>query len=71
MTAVSSSSVATVSNVGGCCARAWPSVSVPSIGEAAVGSAVITKKCSQPAASRNPAYPSLAIGRSAVPSKQR
>ena len=60
MTAVSSSSVSTVSKVGGCPASAWPSVSVPSIGDAAAGSAVITKKCSQPSVCSKPAYPSCA-----------
>ena len=41
-----------------------PSVSVPSIGEAAAGSTVIIQKCSQPSACSNPACPSLPIGSS-------
>ena len=71
MTAVSSSSVCTVSNVGGCWAIAEPSVSVPSTGEGAPGSAVITKKCSQPSVCSKPPWPAFAIGRSSVPSKQK
>ena len=71
MTAVSSSSVGTVSKVGGWPASACPSVSVPSIGEAAAGSAVITTKCSQPSVCSKPAYPSCAIGSSGVPWKQK
>ena len=54
MTAVSSSSVSTVSNVGACEPIAWKSVVVPSIGDAAAGSAVIMKKCSQPGVSEKP-----------------
>ena len=64
MTAVSSSSVCTVSKVGGWPAIARPIVSVPSIGESAAGSAVIMKKCSQPSACPNPACPSWPIGSS-------
>ena len=71
MTAVSSSSVATVSKVGGWPAMPWPRVSVPSIGDAAAGSTVITKKCSQPSVCANPACPACPIGSSAVPSKQK
>ena len=71
MTAVSSSSVGTVSKVGGWPASAWPRVWVPSIGESAAGSAVITKKCSQAGAFSNPATPSSAIGSSGVPWKQK
>ena len=71
MTAVSSSSVSTVSNVGGCRAIARPMVSVPSMGDSAAGSAVITKKCSQPSACSKPAYPSCPIGSSGVPWKQK
>ena len=48
-----------------------PSVVAPSIGDGAAGSAVIRKKCSQPSAAWKPAYPSLPIGSSAVPSKQK
>ena len=54
MTAVSSASVSTVSNVGAWPPMAAPSVSVPSIGEAAVGSTVIMKKCSQPSVCSKP-----------------
>ncbi len=68
---MSSSSVATVSNVGGCWAMAAPMVSVPSIGDAAAGSTVIMKNVSQSPACSKPAYPSWPIGSSAVPSKQK
>ncbi|OIQ74041.1 hypothetical protein GALL_443170 [mine drainage metagenome] len=68
---MSSSSVATVSKVAGWDATASPSVSVPTIGDTAVGSAVITTKCSHDSTSPNPAYPSDPIGSSGVPSKQK
>ena len=71
MTAVSSSSVATVSNVVGCCAIAAPMVSVPSIGDSAAGSAVITKKSVAAVGLLEPGVPLLAIGRSGVPWKQK
>ncbi len=68
---MSSSSVSTVSKVGGCAAIARPIVSAPSIGDSAAGSAVITKKCSQPSVWSKPALPSAPIGSSAVPWKQK
>ena len=71
MTAVSSSSVVTVSNVPGCSAVACPRVSVPSTGLSAFGSAVIMKKCSQPSVCSKPAWPSLPMASSGVPWKQK
>ena len=71
MTAVSSSSVSTVSNVGGCPANAWPIVSAPSIGDSAAGSTVITKKCSHESVWSKPALPSAPIASSGVPWKQK
>ena len=68
---MSSSSVTTVSNVGACWAMAWPSVSVPSIGLAAVGSAVIMKKFSHASVLVKPAYPSAPMASSGVPWKQK
>jgi hypothetical protein len=50
---------------------AAPSVSAPSIGDAAAGSAVMTKKCSVPSTWVKPAWPSAPIGSSAVPWKQK
>ena len=50
---------------------AWPSVSVPSIGDSAAGSAVIMKKCSQPSACSKPAWPSAPMASSGVPWKQK
>ena len=47
MTAVSSSSVSTESNVGSIPPSAWPKVSTPSNGDSPSRAAVITKKCSQ------------------------
>jgi hypothetical protein len=55
MTAVSSSLVGMVSNAAGCGAIASSSVCVPSMGDGAAGSAVMTRKCSQRLASPNPA----------------
>ena len=71
MTAVSVAAVTTLSNVGGWSFSAEPIVSAPSIGDAAAGSAVIRKKCSQASVASNPAYPSCPIGSSAVPWKQK
>ncbi len=71
MTAVSSSSTSTVSKVGACPASAWPNVSVPSIGDGAVGSAVATEECSQPSACSMRACASAPIGRSGVPWKAK
>ena len=68
---MSSSSVATVSNVGAWPPIPWPSVSVPSIGDSAAGSTVIIQKCSQPSACSKPAWPSCPIGSSGVPWKQK
>ncbi len=70
MTAVSSSSVCTVSNACGAEAIAWKIVSVPSMGEGAARSAGMMKKCSQPSVSVNPRWPCSPIGSSGVPSKQ-
>jgi len=52
---VSSAEVTTVSNVVDCSASADPRVVAPSIGEGLDGSAVMTKKCSQPSVSWKPA----------------
>ena len=60
MTAVSSSSVATVSKSAGWPPIACAIVSMPSIGDAPPRSAVMTKKCSQPSASLEAGVPGLA-----------
>ena len=62
MTAVSSSSVATVSNSADCPPIACAIVSTPSIGDAPSSAAVITKKCSHPSACSKPACPASPIG---------
>ena len=71
MTAVSSSSVSTLSKVASMPPSAWPNVWMPSNGDSPSRAAVITKKCSQPSASWKPAYPSWPIGSSGVPWKQK
>jgi hypothetical protein len=71
MTAPSVSWVCTDSNTGDWSFSACPRVSVPSTGDAAAGSAVTMKNCSQPSACSKPAWPSAPIGRSAVPWKQK
>ena len=71
MTAVSVAAVTTLSNVAAIPSRAAPIVSTPSIGDAAVGSAVIMKNCSQASVASNPSYPHSPIGSSAVPWKQK
>ena len=71
MTAVSSSSVATDSNVGAIPPSACPKVCTPSNGDSPSSAAVITKKWSQPSASWKPVYPSSPIGSSGVPWKQK
>ena len=71
MTAVSSASTSRVSKTGACPLSACPRVSVPSMGDSAAGSAVTTKKCSQPSVCAKPAWPSAPIGRSGVPWKQK
>ena len=71
MTAVSSAPTSRVSKTGDWPLSAWPSVSVPSMGESAAGSAVITKKCSHASVCSKPAWPSAPIGSSGVPWKQK
>ena len=71
MTAVSSSSVWTVSKVPSIPPRIWPKDWVPSKGDSAIRSAVIATNSSHPSASLKPAKPSAPIGSSAVPSKQK
>ena len=55
MTAVSSSSVSTVSNVASIPPSAWPNVWMPSNGDSPSSAAVITTKCSQPSVCWKPA----------------
>ncbi len=71
MTAVSSSSVSTVSKVASIPPSAWPKVCTPSNGDSPSRAAVITKKCSQPSACWKPAYPSCADRQLGVPWKQK
>ena len=68
---MSSSSTSTLSKTGDWPFSACPSVSVPSMGDSAAGSAVMTKKCSQPSVCSKPACPSAPIGSSGVPWKQK
>ena len=44
---------------------------MPSIGDSAAGSAVMTKKCSHESVCSKPAWPSAPIGSSGVPWKQK
>ena len=50
---------------------AWNSVVVPSIGDSAAGSAVMTKKCSHESVASKPSWPAWPIGSSGVPWKQK
>lgn len=71
MTAVSSSSVATVAKVVGRPATAWAKVWVPGIGDDAAGSPVMTKSSRHASTWSKPALASAPIGRSLVPSKAK